>query len=140
MGKLFESSDLKIDELAKLVVGDMGGVLFPRDRLTPKQKQKLETVAARWTGVTVDHLKRCSRRAHDQPHSFNGPPGVVVICVGKARAPFLLEAVKQGIVNHLIIDDELQEELDKISREQYPNLSIADGPAEAGRSAADRPS
>jgi DNA-binding transcriptional regulator LsrR (DeoR family) len=136
MGTLFESNDLKIGQLTKLVVGDMGGVLFPKDPLTPMRKQKLQKVAARWTGLTVDHLKRCSRRAHEQPNSFNGPPGVVVICVGKARAQFLLEAIKQGIVNHLIIDDELQEELDRISREQYPNISTVDAPDEAVHSAA----
>jgi DNA-binding transcriptional regulator LsrR (DeoR family) len=115
-GRLFETGNLKVQELRRLVVGDMGGVLFPRERLNAQQKAKLDAVATRWTGLTVDHLQRCSRRAHDQPDPFGGPPGVVVVCIGRERAPFLIEAIKQGIINHLIIDDELQEELDRLTR------------------------
>lgn len=115
-GRLFETGNLKIRELRRLVVGDMGGVLFPRAHLTREQQAKLDAVAARWTGLTIEHLKACSRRAHDQPDPFGGPPGVVVICAGAERAPFLIEAVKQGVINHLIVDDELQEELDRLTQ------------------------
>ena len=115
-GRLFETGNLKIDELRQMVIGDMGGVCFPRESVTKRQRAKLDAVAARWTGLTVDHLNRCSRRCANEPDPFSGPPGVVVVCVGRERAPFLIEAVKLGLINHLIIDGELQDELEAVSK------------------------
>ena len=90
----------------------MGGVCFPRPNLNRAAAQKLESVDKRWTGLRIEHLIACAKRSENP---FKGPPGVVVISSGKARASFIYELVKRGLINHLIIDDVLAQELEKIS-------------------------
>ena len=111
-GRLFETGSVTIEELQRLVIGDMGGVCFPRPSLNRTATQKLESVNRRWTGLRIEHLIACANRSQNP---FKGPPGVVVISGGKARASFIYELVKRGLINHLIIDDVLAQELEKIS-------------------------
>ena len=112
-GRLFATGNLKVEDLRNLVCGDMGGVCFERAGLTTRQRLKLDGVAARWTGWSRRALDRCAARAA-AGDSFQGPPGVAVISIGRDRAEFLLEAVALGCVNHLIIDDELQGEMERL--------------------------
>jgi len=112
-GRLFATGNLKLEELQNLVIGDMGGVCFERPRLTKGQRLKLEGVAGRWTGWSRRDLDGCSARAAAcDPHQ--GPPGIAVISMGEDRAEFLLEAVALGTINHLIIDDALQAEMERL--------------------------
>ena len=131
-GTLFATGKVTIEDLRQLVLGDMGGVCFPKPTLTAKQAARLEAVAGRWTGLTKEHLVPCAQRAFAQHSSSKGPPGVVVISVGRERAPFLLEAIKLGLINHLIIDDELQDELERIVKHDFPGFISESSPA-AGR-------
>jgi DNA-binding transcriptional regulator LsrR (DeoR family) len=112
-----------IRDLPQLVVGDMGGVCFPKRALTPSQKASLETVAERWTGLSRRHIEQCARRAFGEKSASTGPPGVVVVSVGRKRAPFLLEAIRLGLINHLIVDDELQDGLEQAVKARYPEVA-----------------
>lgn len=127
-GTLFATGKVTIEDLRQLVLGDMGGVCFPKPRLTAKQTARLEAVAGRWTGLTKEHLVPCAQRAFAQRSPFVGPPGVVVISVGRERARFLLESIKLGLINHLIVDDELQDELDQTVKRDYPTFLREPGP------------
>jgi hypothetical protein len=118
-GRLFQTGNLKKEDLQKLVIGDMGGVCFERSGLTAAQRDRLAGVAGRWTGWSRGDLDRCADRAAASD-PFNGPPGIVVVSVGRERAQFLLDAVALGRVNHLIIDDELQQEMEKLLAERLP--------------------
>jgi DNA-binding transcriptional regulator LsrR (DeoR family) len=109
-GRLFETGGLRIEQLRTLVIGDIGGVCYPRPDLSTEEKEALRGVTSRWTGVSRRHLRGCARRAHEGD-PFRSAPGVVVICVGSERAKFLIDVVKLGVVNHLIIDDDLQNAL-----------------------------
>ncbi len=112
-GRLFATGNLKMDDMQKLVIGDMGGVCFERPGLTEAQRGKLDGVAERWTGWRREHLDRCASRANGND-PFHGPPGIVIASVGRERAEFLLSAVAAGCVNHLIVDDELCAEMEKL--------------------------
>src|SRR5262249_41641579 len=46
-GRLFETGSVTIEELQELVMGDMGGVCFPRPNLGRQATQKLESVNKR---------------------------------------------------------------------------------------------
>jgi hypothetical protein len=113
-GTLFSTGTLSLAQLATLIKGDMGGVLFPRVGLTKSQASKLKTVNDRWTGLRRSHLEACAERAADEPNPYKGKPGVVVVSAGKDRAAFIYEAVKSGLVNNLVIDDQLEAELERI--------------------------
>jgi DNA-binding transcriptional regulator LsrR (DeoR family) len=110
-GRLFETGNISIEELQHLVIGDLGGVCIARPDLTKRSQQKLQTIIDRWTGLKLEHIQACSTRARNSP---TGPPGVVVVSGGKSKAQFIWHIAKLGLVNHLIIDEELAEELDKI--------------------------
>ena len=109
-GRLFETGSVTIDELQNLVIGDIGGVCFPRMGLTRFEEKKLRSVNDRWTGLRHENLSSCAQEARRQDQ-MTGIPGVVVVSIGKARAKFIHELITFGVINHLIIDDELEEEL-----------------------------
>jgi predicted transcriptional regulator len=112
-GRLLATGGLNINDLQKLVIGDLGGVCFPRQGLSEGQERELEGVTKRWTGLKMPHLRACSQRGVD-PNQ--GPPGVVVVSGGAARARFVYELIKLGIIQHLFIDDVLANELGKIAQ------------------------
>jgi DNA-binding transcriptional regulator LsrR (DeoR family) len=130
-GRLIATGNLKLEDLQKLAIGDMGGVCFERAGLTKRQRVKLEGVAARWTGWSRRDLDRCVARAN-AVDPFQGPPGIAVISIGKDRAEFLLEAVALGRVNHLLIDDELQVEMERLLATRPAGVEESSGKQMAG--------
>jgi DNA-binding transcriptional regulator LsrR (DeoR family) len=58
----------------------------------------------------------CAARARRYADLLAAPPGVVIISGGRERAQFIYEIVKRGLVNHLIIDDELEKEMEAITQ------------------------
>jgi DNA-binding transcriptional regulator LsrR (DeoR family) len=84
----------------------MAGVLLPRRDISKKEQDTINKINERSTGIKREHLTQCAARAR-QTHM----PGTVVIALGKNKANFVLESVKLGLVNHLIIDDDLENKL-----------------------------
>jgi DNA-binding transcriptional regulator LsrR (DeoR family) len=93
-----------VDEnmLTRRVIADIGGAWIPR--------QDGDPVVTRWsnwwTGMTYSHYARCAERA-----AFESKPGVIVVAFGDNKAEVVMEVVKRGLVNTLIIDDSLAIEL-----------------------------
>jgi hypothetical protein len=96
---MYSTAGLDGQLVDKLYLGDIGGVAIPKNAV--KEQDALQT---RWTGLTRQHLLDCATRA-----ATNGAqqPGVVVICMGAGREKTLLECVRLGMINHLVIDTEL---------------------------------
>jgi hypothetical protein len=115
-GILFETGSVTFEDLCRIVIGDIGGVCFERPDLSDQEKQMLRDVEARWTGLRKDHLVACAARARRYADLLAAPPGVVIISGGRERAQFIYEIVKRGLVNHLIIDDELEKEMEAITQ------------------------
>lgn len=89
--------------LGSLVVGDIGGVLLARPDLNPADRREVGELNLMWTGVKEAHLKRIARDA-DKARC----PGVIVVAIGGAdRAATIIEAIRHGIVNELIVDRQL---------------------------------
>jgi len=109
-GKLFETGNLKIEVLRKIVLGDMGGVCFPRPDLTKPEREIVRNINERWTGVKQEHLMSCAQRAFAS--KLESPiPGIVVAAIGAEKADFIFEAIMMGVINHLIIDETLEKRL-----------------------------
>ncbi len=111
--RLLEGRKVTIERLGSLVIGDMGGVCFPRNDLTAELKRELSSVEDRWTGLRRAHLEACASAAEADPSK----PGVVVVSAGANRAPFIYEAVRLGMINHLYIDEALASALEGITHE-----------------------
>lgn len=91
-------------DLERLLIGDLAGVPLHRPRLTPKENDKLDELLQRWTGLKESHLRDCAARAM---RNGKGPAGVIVIGSGVERVSCVLEAVRRGLVNHVVVDEAL---------------------------------
>jgi len=118
-GRLLNSLGTQIQNLRDEIYGDVGGILLPR---SSEPSKLVQTITSRWKGIRYDHLARCARRADDDEH-YSGRPGIVILSVGKARAEVIAAAVSRGLVNHLVIDQELAEELERIVKPMLPATS-----------------
>jgi DNA-binding transcriptional regulator LsrR (DeoR family) len=98
------------EQLERLVVGDVGGVLLPRRDLDRADRREVDQLNAMWTGITREHLERIAAQA-----ARTRRPGVIVASFGGAgRAETIAEAVRCGLVNELIIDRQLAEALTEV--------------------------
>jgi len=97
----FNRSDLK-----ELIIGDISGVLIPKPKLRDADKKKLIRIEERWTGIREDHIRNCALRAKRDKTT-----GVIVSTIGRNKAAIVLECVKRGLINHLLIDQDLADEL-----------------------------
>lgn len=104
--------DISEAELDEMVVGDVGGIIIPRANLGKAQTQRLEEMGRRWTGLQKDHLRDCARDAVAM-----NKPGVVVFSRGdsspEVRGRVVQRSIELGLVNELIVDEELATALGK---------------------------
>lgn len=92
---------LKLREFGDMVIGDLAGIPLPRPDTSPKT---LNALQERWTGLQEDHLRACAQRASA---ADNAPAGVIVVGAGRERAACIIEAVRRGLVNHVVVDEDL---------------------------------
>jgi hypothetical protein len=98
-------------ELGRRVEYDIGGVLVPRndgDELVARWNNF-------WTGIKLDHYKKCSSNA-----CRSRSPGVVVLAVGENKGKVLLDAVRNGYVNTIVIDETLGDSLLRLLERKSP--------------------
>ncbi|HRT07775.1 MAG TPA: hypothetical protein P5233_05230 [Candidatus Paceibacterota bacterium] len=97
--RIIQEDGLTEAELARLVHGDIGGWLVARRNLDAPSQRLVQSLNAGWTGLNDTHLARVARAAKP-----NGAPGVIVLAAGAAKADMILEIVRLGLVNELLID------------------------------------
>ncbi len=95
-----DCASLSYEALSKMTYGNISGVFLPKD--DEASKKTVEKISSRWTGITLDHLQRCSQRA-----KAKHLPGVVIMAAGKQKAAVIQRAISMGLVNTLVVDEEL---------------------------------
>jgi hypothetical protein len=102
--------------LAENIYGDIGGVLLPRLADTqrnaggvPTPHPLVQELTRRWTGLKIEHLKACSTRAFSERSKSR--PGVTLLSFGSSHLDVVLEAVRRGLVNQLVIGSDLEDAL-----------------------------
>lgn len=100
--ELLKSAGLTIEEARHLILGDISGILIKRPDLSAEDRNRVDKINERWTGIKERHLRRCAEEA-----TRNGRAGVVLVAIGSNKAPFVYEAVKLGLANHLVVDQHL---------------------------------
>jgi DNA-binding transcriptional regulator LsrR (DeoR family) len=91
------------EELRERVIGDIGGVFLPRSA----RDRVVEGINERWAGVRLEHFARCALGAARGA----GRVGVIVLAVGRSKAEVVLECVRAGLVNELLLDHDLAQAL-----------------------------
>lgn len=110
ISELVEAGGIDASILKTLVIGDVGGVLIARPNLKPSERKLVDTLNAMWTGIQFDHLRSIAIRARSvkKPGS-----GVVVVAAGRDKASIVLECIRLGLVNQLLIDSDLASALEQ---------------------------
>jgi DNA-binding transcriptional regulator LsrR (DeoR family) len=79
----------------------LGGAFVIDPAASQADRDYVQTVNQRWTGIKESHFRRCALRARE-----NNLPGVTVLAVGAVRAEIVLQRIKLGLINHLILDSD----------------------------------
>jgi hypothetical protein len=106
--RLQQEDDLGKDDLDRLIWGDIGGWLIEKPNLKPAEKKLVDDLNRGWTGATVQDLNRVANAA--QPGKR---PGVILVARGDAKAGLILEAIRRGLVNTLLVDSDLVAQIGK---------------------------
>lgn len=108
--RLLQEEDVRKEDLARLIFGDVGGVLLERPKLLPADHKIVESLNAGWTGMQEQDLKRIAAAASDRR------AGIVLVASSAAKAEVLLAAIQRGLVNRIIVDMSLKERLVELAR------------------------
>ncbi len=97
--------------LAELALGDIAGVLIPKDGEFTKAQEKMFSAWRRlWTGIRIEQLRRISACAKNSDR-----PGVILVAIGANKADIVQAVVcREKLVNHLIIDETLAARLQEL--------------------------
>lgn len=105
--ELLEDGRIDTDTLKSLVVSDLGGVLIPQPGIDRRALSRVAELNEMWTGIRLEHIKRIVEDAS----KAEGRRGVVVAAIGKRKAAPLYHIIKAGLINELIIDQDLASSL-----------------------------
>lgn len=110
------------DDLKKLFVGDLGGILIEKLGLNAEDKARAEQIKKLWTGIKLEKYQQIARGAAQCP---DGPAGSVLVAIGENKSEIILDLVTRDdtrVVNSLLIDVYLargiRRELDKRKNSQ----------------------
>lgn len=101
------------EEIKSEVIGDIGGVLLKKKNYMQNHQSLFIDLEEMWTGIQFDKIKELT----EESAKFK-KCGVVVFAHGKNKAPVLLEAIRQRLVNKIVIDFELSKELMKLIKQE----------------------
>jgi len=102
--------------LLNRTVGDVGGMLIPKEEYEANSAKKrtkaarrivqqFERLRERWMGPHEVHFAHCARRAREEEKPSRKRPGVIALAVGATRAEVILHGlIRRQLVNHLVID------------------------------------
>jgi DNA-binding transcriptional regulator LsrR (DeoR family) len=89
------------------ILGDFAGNLIPKPGLNASDREFVESLNKGWTGISLDQLLQIARKA-----KTTSRPGIVTIAhSAEEKATLLSEALRRGLINHLIVDELLATEL-----------------------------
>jgi hypothetical protein len=109
-GEFFRQGDIDLPKLRRGAFGDLGGAFIINPAANKADREYVEAVNKRWTGIKEPHFRRCALRAPE-----SNLPGVTVLAVGAVRAEIVLQCLMLGLINHLILDTDSADELHKVA-------------------------
>lgn len=116
ISELVDAGGIDASMLKSLVIGDVGGVLIAQPNLKPPERKLVNALNTMWTGIQFDHLQSIATRAR----GAQSGSGVVMVAVGRDKASIVLECIRLGLVNQLLIDQDLASMLERRAIEFEP--------------------
>lgn len=116
---LLELTSREADVLTRSILGDIGGVLIPSVGPAANSPRHADAdslvreVEDHWTGLRMKHLRLCANQAFAAGDLRGSRPGVMLLSFGPERAGIVLQAVKHGLVNHVILSSDLEMAIEK---------------------------
>jgi len=111
-GPLLQLEDGAAKMLEDCIHGDIGGALVPKFDQSDKKKAPGQNLVAElnglWTGLKMEHLKVCAQSAFAEDSGRGKRPGVTLLAYRKELGDVVCQAVRWGLVNHLIIGSPLE--------------------------------
>lgn len=105
-----DAGDISEADLQRSVAGDIGGVIIPAHGIRKSDRIRIDRMNNSWTGIRLSDLRRCADVAFKSNFS-RGKPGVLLFALGKNRLDVVLRCIELGLVNELIIDQQLEQAL-----------------------------
>lgn len=112
--ELLMAADIDAATLRELVVGDIGGILIPKPTLGAKEKRLVDEINEMWTGLSLDRLATIAKRGAGT-HNHGG---TIIVASGSEKLGGIIQAIRMGLINELIIDQDLESSLSKALRSQ----------------------
>lgn len=109
---------IRKDDLARLVFGDVGGVLLEKPSLSPAERKTVDLLNDGWTGMREADLRRIAQAA-----GRNGSGGVILVASSAAKAEVLLAAILRGLVNQIVVDEPLKARLVELAAKLQPRAN-----------------
>lgn len=101
--ELLSAAGIKAEKLQSLIIGDMGGVLIRKPSLDRSERRLINELNMMWTGLHYEHLENIARESEQNQRKS----GNIVVAIGREKAPALIEIIRLGLVNELLIDQDL---------------------------------
>ena len=105
-GEFWQQGDIDLAQLCRGALGDLGGAFIVDPQAEEDCRDYVAAVNERWNGVREDHFRSCAVRARE-----SDSPGVIVFAVGAVRAKVILQCLKLGLINHLVLDSDCAQAL-----------------------------
>ena len=102
---LVRTAKMSRTHLGDAVVGDLCGALIPRKG----HEDEVRGMSEFWTGIGLAQIRDCALRSSRQ-----GKSGVILLALGRNKSRVVFEAARQGLVNQLIIDQDLADGIEEI--------------------------
>jgi hypothetical protein len=96
-------------ELDSLSIGNISGYFLERNPLSDEPAERLKDIKNLWTCINDSDIKHCAQRAEDNRNLV----GVVVVAIGEAKVEVIRECAHRGMINELIVDQDLADALIK---------------------------
>ena len=116
ISELVDAGGIDASILKSLVIGDVGGILIAQPNLAPHERKLVLALNAMWTGIQFDHLRSIAARARDAKIGS----GVIIAAIGRDKVSIILECIRLGLVNQLLIDQDLATMLEQQANESEP--------------------
>ena len=104
-----DATGLNKEDLGRFYVGNIAGTFIEKENLSKVEQKEVKKHRAGFTGVERKHVEACAQKAI----AANGG-GVITLGLGSEKAEMVIEGIKWGLINRLIVDNELCDALLKM--------------------------
>lgn len=111
--ELVHAGQVNATRLSELIVGDLSGILIPKPDLSKDDHALVDELNYMWTGIQLEHVQDLADRASKDPSLT----GVVIVALQAERGDVILELIRFGLVNELILDQAAAERLSELLKQ-----------------------